>query len=59
MLNVSVSGKNNTFAMSRVYKEGYFALFFQKRAKYPRHLVCFSQKRLRNTRISLVFLKND
>ncbi|EGV34172.1 hypothetical protein HMPREF9431_00638 [Segatella oulorum F0390] len=32
--------------------------FFQKQAKHPLYLVCFFQKRLRNTCFLHAFLKN-
>ena len=58
MLNLSVGGEITLLRWVGFYEKGYSRSFFSKTFEKHLYLVCFSQKRLRNTRISHVFFKN-
>ena len=58
MLNLSVGGEITLLRWVGFYENGYSRSFFSKTFEKHLYLVCFSQKRLRNTCISCVFLKN-
>ncbi len=55
MLNLSVGGEITLLRWVGFYENGYSRSFFSKTFEKHLYLVCFSQKRLRNTRISNVF----
>ncbi len=58
MLNLSVGGEITLLRWVGFYENGYSRSFFSKTFEKHLYLVCFFQKRLRNTRISHAFFKN-
>lgn len=59
MLNLSVGGEITLLRWVGFYEKGYSRSFSSKTFEKHLYLVCFSQKRLRNTRISHAFFKNS
>ena len=55
MLNLSVGGEITLLRWVGFYENGYSRSFFSKTFEKHPYLACFSQKQLRNTRISNVF----
>ena len=58
MLNLSVDSEITLLRLVGFYENGYSRSFSQKTFEKHLYLVCFSQKRLRSTRISHAFFKN-
>ena len=58
MLNLSVDSEITLLRLVGFYENGYSRSFSQKTFEKHLYLAHFSQKRLKNTCISCVFLKN-